>query len=170
PSGNVPATVREATLARALRLTPEARALLDFCAVVPNRVERWLVDGADLASATAIDECAATGLMIDAGETLMFRHELARQAIESALPPVSLRKLNAAVFRRLLDRAEGVTTVRLVHHAARAGDDAAVRLYAPEAACQASALGAHREAAAHYQMTLDHTPAGEIDARAKFSE
>src|SRR3954469_9942436 len=43
PPGTIPVTVRDATLARALRLSPQARAVLELCAVVPNRVERWLL-------------------------------------------------------------------------------------------------------------------------------
>jgi DNA-binding CsgD family transcriptional regulator/tetratricopeptide (TPR) repeat protein len=75
------------------------------------------------------------------------------------------------VLRRLLERGNGVlATARLVHHATGAGDDAAVRHYAPEAAREASALGAHREAAAHYRTALKHTPADDIEGRATLSE
>jgi hypothetical protein len=45
-----------------------------------------------------------------------------------------------------------------------------VRHYAPEAARQASALGAHREAAAHYKTALDHLPAIDIEERASLLE
>jgi DNA-binding CsgD family transcriptional regulator len=169
PPGSIPATVREATLARTMRLSPEARAVLEFCSVVPNRVERWLLEGAFAPASVA--ECVASGLMIDQGDLVMFRHELARQAVESVLQPWRLRLLHKSVLQWLLDRGAGsVATARLVHHAARAGDDEVVRRYAPEAARQASALGAHREAAAHYRTALDHTALDEIDFRAMISE
>ncbi|NIQ52698.1 MAG: hypothetical protein GWN71_04385, partial [Gammaproteobacteria bacterium] len=45
----------------------------------------------------------------------------------------------------------GVEAARLVHHASGAGDDAAVLRLAPAAAEEAARLGAHREAAAHYE-------------------
>ncbi len=80
PSGSVPATVREATVARAMRLSPEARCMLDFCAVVPNRVERYLLEAAASCSASVLDECMASGLILQEGDVVMFRHELARQA------------------------------------------------------------------------------------------
>jgi DNA-binding CsgD family transcriptional regulator len=167
PRGSIPATIREATLARAMRLSPEARDLLEFCSVVPSRVERWLVDE----SSSQIDECIATGLIVHHGDTLSFRHELARLAIESAVPPSRRQQLHETVLGRLLERGVGaVATSRLVHHAAQAGDGAAVRRYAPEAAREASALGAHREAAAHYQTALEHTAADDIEARATLSE
>lgn len=169
PPGSVPATVRDATLARAMRLSPEARAVLEFCSVLPNRVERWLLDKSF--TPNSIVECVATGLMVDQGDLVMFRHELARQAVESVLQSWRLRLLHRSVLERLFDRGAGmVATARLVHHAARAGDDEAVRRYAPEAARHASALGAHREAAQHYRTALDHTTADEIEARATLSE
>ena len=86
------------------------------------------------------------------------------------LPPSRSRSLHATVLRRLLERGGSVSTARLVHHATLAGDVAAVRRYAPEAAREASALGAHREAAAHYRTALDHAPADDLEARATLSE
>jgi tetratricopeptide (TPR) repeat protein len=169
PPGTIPATVREATLARAIRLSPEARGLLELCSVVPNRTELWLLDDPSLF--TLLDECMAAGLVVHQDAALMFRHELAREAVESTLPSHRVRSLHATVLRRLLERGPGsATTARLVHHASRADDDAAVRRYAPEAAREASALGAHREAAAHYQAALDHTELGDLEARASLLE
>ena len=49
-----------------------------------------------------------------------------------------------------------VSLARLVHHATRADDVAAVLSYAPEAARQAQQRGAHREAAAHWRTALQH--------------
>jgi DNA-binding CsgD family transcriptional regulator len=168
PPDTVPATVREATLARTRRLSPQARETLELCSTVPNRVEAWLIGDA---MSAPLDECIASGLMVEHDGMLAFRHELARRAVERALSPSRLRALHACVLRSLLERgAASVAVARLVHHAARAGDDAAVCRHAPQAAQQASVLGAHREAAAHYQTALDHTPAGDLDSRATLLE
>ena len=61
-------TVRDATLARALRLSPQARAVLELCAVVPNRVERWLLDDPAAPAPNLIDDCVATGLILPQGD------------------------------------------------------------------------------------------------------
>ena len=58
----------------------------------------------------------------------------------------------SADCRRVADRP-GVLA-RLVHHAVGAGDGDAVQRFAVAAARQAAALGAHREAAAHYRTAL----------------
>jgi predicted ATPase/DNA-binding CsgD family transcriptional regulator len=169
--GQIPATIREATLARAARLSPAARALLDICAVAPNRSERWLLAATASPSQAAIDACASTGLLVAEGGALRFRHELARQAIESALPAAHGHALHARVLRALLDRgSDAVPVARIVHHAAAAMDDEAVRRFAPIAAREASALGDHRDAAAHYETALRHSHDADIGERAALFE
>ena len=87
--------------------------------------------------------------------TVAFRHELARQAIESTLSPLRQQTLHRQVLQAMLDHAENASqTARLVHHALGAHDGTLVARYAPLAAKQAAAQGAHREAAAHYATAL----------------
>lgn len=166
--GDVPPTVRDAVLARAARLSPAARDVVELAAVVPTRMERWLLDRVLAPASSALDECAEAGtLKVDEG-TLSFRHELARRALEEALPPARLQALHAQVLRVLEDRpASDVDVARLVHHASHAGDGAAVLQFAPMAARQASALGAHRQAAAHYAAALRHAVALPLEDRAE---
>ena len=52
--------------------------------------------------------------------------------------------------------ARGAATVRLVHHAARAGLSQAVLTLAPQAAREATQASAHRQAAALYALALEH--------------
>src|SRR5262249_54225246 len=105
--------------------------------------------------AAALDECLAAGILRLDGDAVAFRHELARQAVESALSPTRRRGLHTQVLHALLeDDAESVPLARLTHHATQAEDAALVLRFAPEAARQASAQGAHREAAAQYQAAL----------------
>src|SRR5215207_3368811 len=66
-SGEVPPTVRDAVLARAARLSPEARGALDASAVVPDRVELELLEAAAGAGPAAVDECVAAGMLRDDG-------------------------------------------------------------------------------------------------------
>ena len=69
------------------------------------------------------------------------------------------------VLHALLAREDGQPSLaRLVHHAAQAEDAALVLRFAPEAARQAAAQGAHREAVAHYQTALRY--ADQLDGRA----
>ena len=44
PTDIVPATVRDAVLARALKLSPAARDIAELVCVVPGKAEAWLLD------------------------------------------------------------------------------------------------------------------------------
>ncbi len=154
----IPATVRDAVLARAARLSPAARAVMELASVVPARIEPWLVRQLLDPPPGALEECGAVGMArLDDG-ALAFRHELARRAVEDALPADRRRALHAECLTALLARAgagdASVSAARLVHHADRAGDAAAVLRLGPVAAEQAAAVGAHREAASLYGRVL----------------
>jgi predicted ATPase len=79
--GGIPQTVRDAVLARASRLSPDGRAVLDAAAVLGPRIEVWLLEKMDSYSPAAVDECLATGVLRGQSEYLLFRHELSRQAV-----------------------------------------------------------------------------------------
>jgi predicted ATPase/DNA-binding CsgD family transcriptional regulator len=152
---SVPATVRDAVLTRAARLSPEAREVLDAASVVPARIEIELLKSVLSPSASAMEECLERGMLRIEGSSLMFRHELARRALEDALAPSRKQNLHQRVLQVLSQRGEEKTPFsRLVHHAAFAGDGDAVLRFAPQAARQAASVGAHLEAAAHYQTAL----------------
>ena len=146
----VPATVRDAVLARVARLSRDARQLCELASVSPSRVELAVLAAAAGDSFTGLDELVGGGTVTLADDAVAFRHELARRAVEDELPPLRCRELHARMLAALLARGEQPRQLaRLVHHAARAGDTAAVLRLAPAAAEHASRLGAHREAEQH---------------------
>lgn len=149
----VPATVSDAVFARAARLSAAARTVLEAAAVVPDRAEIALVRAVTGCDAEPVDECEQAGLLHTVGRSVRFRHELARLAVEHAIPPVRVPDLHARVLAHLAEQADSAPA-RLAYHADRAGDRDAVLGYAPAAAEQAIRLGAHREAVAHLERAL----------------
>jgi len=144
--GGVPATVRDAVLARAARLSDGARHALETAAVIGARPELALLASCGVQQGAA-DECVAGGILRAQDDAIAFCHELARQAVLGAIAPQRLRALHARVLGAL--RAlRGVDPAQVAHHADAAADAAAVRKWAPLAARAAAAAGAHREAAA----------------------
>ena len=161
----IPQTVRDAVLARAARLSPRARGLLDALAIVPGHVESPLVEALAASLADRVEECLASGILV-AGETYVaFRHELARLAIEEALPPTRRAALNRAALEAIA--AGDGDPARLAHHASAAGDVDAVLRWAPLAGERAAASGAHRDAAAQYERALRVADALPLEARAE---
>src|SRR5215212_4399780 len=152
---SVPATVGDAVLARAARLSPEARALLDVAAVIGSTIDLDLLLSVAGPVLDEADEGIERGLLRGTDEGLAFCHELARDAILAAIAPLRRPLLHARVLAALRDAPEAERDLaRLAHHAEAAGDRAAVLEFATAAAEQAAALHAHREAAAQYARAL----------------
>jgi predicted ATPase/DNA-binding CsgD family transcriptional regulator len=149
----MPATVRDAVLARVARLSASSRAILEAAAVIGARVESWLLTKVVEAEIGAIEDCLDSGTLLVQGDGFSFRHELARQAVLSAVPPYRQQMLHGLVLDAL-QRLPNTDLARLAHHAEGAGDAAAVLEYAPKAAHRAAGLKAHREAAAQYARAL----------------
>ncbi len=160
---DIPRTVSDAVLARASRLNAPAREVLEVVSLAPGKMPLPLVQNILQADAIAgIDQCLERGVLraIDGGQNVMFRHELARLAIEKSLPLLRRQDTHRAILRAM-DEQEGKGSqgeiydlARRVHHAAGCGDSSLVLSLAPRAAQKAAGLGAHREAAAHYQSAL----------------
>ena len=145
----LPATVRDAVLARVAPLSPPARRVLDAAAIVPGTVELGLLEA--LAEVDQLEECLSCGVLAANGASVAFRHDLARVAVEDTLTPTRRRTLH----RRALAALEGAADpARLAYHAEGAGDGEAVLRHASAAAERAAAAGAHREAAAQYRRAL----------------
>ncbi|HEY9023896.1 MAG TPA: AAA family ATPase, partial [Burkholderiaceae bacterium] len=157
----VPHGVHDLVLARFARLGPAAQAVVRLASTVPTRVEAALVDALLAPDAATLDECLNSGLLLAQDGAYVFRHELARVAIEASLSPPVARALHADVLRALAaPGAPAAPLARRVHHAVRAGDAPAVSALAPEAARQALQRGAHAEAAAQYRTALAHGDGG----------
>jgi DNA-binding CsgD family transcriptional regulator/tetratricopeptide (TPR) repeat protein len=151
----IPVTVLDAVLARAARLSEPARKVLDAAAVAAPPMAIWLLAEAAGAEPGHLDECVEAGMLEEQAGGMAFRHELARLAVERALPPGRRADLHRRTLAVLLARPPAThDAARLAHHADAAGDAAAVLAHAPPAARQAAALGAHREAAAQYARAL----------------
>ena len=154
-SSEVPATVRDAVLARTARLGTLARDVLDAAAIVPERAELWLLEAIAPEAIDALDECLASGVLRTEEQAVAFRHELARMAVEESISPRRRAGLHRAALSILREPPRGQRDLtRLAHHAEAADDTAAVLEFAPAAAASAAAVGAHREAAAHYARAL----------------
>jgi DNA-binding CsgD family transcriptional regulator len=130
---------------------------------MPGSVEFALLEGLAGTDLDCLDDCLSSGMLLAGGGRVGYRHELARQAIEEAIPPGRRVLLHREALRALASLAGGpVDPARLAHHAEQANDADAVIELAPVAGQHAAAVGAHREAAGQYGRALrfaDSVPA-----------
>ncbi len=150
---HLPSSVQDSVLARAGSLSDEARRIVDLVSVSPGGSEQELVDGILGPTPEPMAECERRGLLQVQDDTVSFRHELTRRAIESALSASDRRRLNGAVMAELGDSAN---PSRLVHHAREADDVAAIVAVTPLAARAAMASESWREAVEHFRVLERH--------------
>src|SRR5262249_25309191 len=62
-ANSVPASVRDAVLARALRLSPAARQIAELVSVVPGRAESWVLQEAGCMDQAGIESCLSIGMV-----------------------------------------------------------------------------------------------------------
>jgi DNA-binding CsgD family transcriptional regulator/tetratricopeptide (TPR) repeat protein len=170
-SEEIPPTVKDAVLARAMGLSPTARQLLEAAAVVPQRAELWLLEALAGAAVESVDECVGAGMLVPEGDGVVFRHELARLSLESSVGPASKARLHRRALAAISGRpGHPLDFARLAHHAEAAGDAVAVVRFAVPAAERASSMGAHREAAAQYGRVLRSGAGPPLEQRADVLE
>jgi DNA-binding CsgD family transcriptional regulator/tetratricopeptide (TPR) repeat protein len=161
----IPASARDAVLARTARLDASARTVLDAAALIGTRLEYSLLESVTDCPPSAVDELLAAGLLTGDGAGLKFRHEIARLAVQDAVPAHRRGLIHARILDAL--RASGGDDdARMAFHAEGAGDGPAVMRYAPAAGRRAAELGAHPEAAAQYERALRFADEAEAAAAA----
>jgi tetratricopeptide (TPR) repeat protein len=153
PDVEVPATVRDAVLARLRELDDDTQQSLELLSTIPGQAERWLVERLLGDRTAALDGAERRGvLQADPGH-VWFRHELARRAIEQQLPSAARVDYNRQVLAALVKHPQ-VELSRLAHHAHQAGEPEQVVEHGVAAAREAATAGAFHEALAHYELVL----------------
>jgi DNA-binding CsgD family transcriptional regulator/tetratricopeptide (TPR) repeat protein len=141
----LPASVRDAALSRAGRLTAVARAVVEAAAVIGQRFDHALLEVVVPGSAEAVEESLGRGVLVADESRLGFRHELIREAIEASISPPRRASLHARVMTALAAETRSTDHARLAHHAERAGLRGEASRYATLASAEAERIGALRE-------------------------
>lgn len=169
----IPATVRDAVLARAARLSEPARSLLEVVAVASPQAELWLLEQVAGDLVGELETCLASGMLRATDSGITFRHELARLAVEESLSPtrrIDLHRRALAALEWNMNESSRFDFARVAHHAEAAGNTDAVLQYATAAGDYAAELGASREAAAQYARALRFSEGLGVKARAELLE
>ena len=167
-SDALPASIRDAVLARTQALSGPARDVLEVAALIGSRMQsELLVSLVD--DPLEIDQLIKKGLLIKDRDDLRFRHEIARMAIAEAIPPYRKAAIHTKIMDELLSSGCD-DDARLAFHAEGAGKADLVLLYGSRAGRRASELWSHREAAAQYERALQAGQDSDIRTRAELSD
>ena len=104
PPDEVPASVKDAVLARLRHVSPECLDALERLSVVPSTVPGELAEALLGDGLVTLAEAEQAALIEARPGGIGFRHELARRAIEDSLPGIRRRLLNQDVDARAARR------------------------------------------------------------------
>ncbi len=147
-----PPSLSNAVLGRVGRLHVASRELLQLIAMVPGRISTRVLDVLEPGWPRAAEQPERRQLIASDLDHVRFRHELTRAAVRSSVPAGRRRLLHGRILAAL--QQIEADPADLVHHAEAAGATDVVGGYALLAGQQAQAVGANREAFAHYRRAV----------------
>jgi DNA-binding CsgD family transcriptional regulator/tetratricopeptide (TPR) repeat protein len=162
----VPASARDAVLARAAGLSAPAREVLDCAALLGARIDPPVLRAATKATADLLDQVLDTGILVADEAALRFRHEIGRQAVAAAIATHRAIDLHRSILDALVTNGCD-DDVRLTFHADGCGDADLVLKHAPPAAEAAARLGSHRAAVIQYERAVHHSSGADTGTRAR---
>ena len=167
----LPRSIAEAVRGRLARLSPAAGETAAAVAICGPRVPVALVEKMCPAASLGLAECLDAGVLVELHDVIDFRHELARRATADQIANYQRRALHRRALAVLAEPPiEPDALAALVFHAEQAGDADAVIRYGPAAAERASVLGANRQAAELYELTLRHADSVPVEQKVRWIE
>jgi DNA-binding CsgD family transcriptional regulator len=151
----LPRNVTEAVWERLAGLSDVGRETAHATAVCAPRATAALVEAVCSDATVGLAECLRAGVLVADGETIAFRHELARRATLDQISDDQRRLLHKLALSALAEsQVDPDTFAALTFHADQADDRDGVIRYGPAAAERAALLGAHSQAAELYALVL----------------
>lgn len=147
-------SARDLLLGRIAQISPEALRLLEYMASHIGRFCRGCFPPELPEPDAVLTECLARGIVTIDGDWFAFRHELTRQAILDTIPQPRKMQIHRTLLGSIRTCDDSYQLACLVQHAEGAADASAVEKFGLQAAAHAAQVGAHREAAAHYDRVL----------------
>jgi DNA-binding CsgD family transcriptional regulator len=156
---DVPVRIRDSVLERVSRLSGPARSVVAAAAVlqVPVAATVLAAVGRSPRTLAGIEEALESGLLVEDGDAVGFRHLLAAQAVYEELPGPRRRHLHGRIAG-VLESVHPVPLGQVAHHLRHAGRRQEWLVAAERAADQALALGHDAEAARLLEEVLRHAP------------
>ncbi|HLU43572.1 MAG TPA: AAA family ATPase [Natronosporangium sp.] len=158
---DVPTSIRESVAERVSRLSAAARAVVEAAAVLHVAVPLAVLEATSHPISESVllglEEALESGLLVEDGDKVGFRHVLAAQAVYEEIPGPRRRTLHAQAAQVLAEAAP-TRLGQIAHHLQHAGQTEEWVVAAERAAEQALALGHDAEAVRLLEQVLRHAP------------
>jgi len=155
-SPGIPENIKDSILAVYNQQAEGTRNAWQMCSVIPEGLE--VSRFAKLKSSwEGMDHCFALKIIVVKNDRVIFKHELYRRTIEASLSPFKRIILNKTILDLFLQTFDEKDIERIVHYAKHANENRVVVQYAPIAAKQAAAVGAHVEASKLYLSAIEYS-------------
>ncbi len=151
---SLPSSVQDAVVGRVARLEDGPRKVVDAVSIAPRSLD---IEYASLLASGRMDDvdiAVGSGVLESDGRELRFRHELARSAVETSMPPGRRHGLHRTMIG-LLKEEDPTDHARLAHHAIKAEQPDLIAEHALVAAEEAKQRGAVREEVAFSMAALE---------------
>jgi DNA-binding CsgD family transcriptional regulator len=161
-SPGVPENIKDSILSVYNQQEEGTKNAWQICSVIPEGLE--ISRFATLKSSwEGMDHCFALKIIVVKNERVIFKHELYRRTIEASLSPFKRITLNKKILDLFLQTFDEKDIERIVHYAKHANENKAVAQYAPIAARQAAAVGAHVEASKLFLTAIEYSEPDDTD-------
>jgi len=170
-SPGIPDNIKDSVLSVYNKQEGKTRSIWEILSVIPTGLEIKYLEKLEPSYLTALDICLGANILIVKEGQIYFKHELYRRTIENALSPLVRVALNKRILDLFLQNFEYNHEIeRIIHHAKNANEHETVVHYAPTAAGQAAALGAHAEACKLYLAAIEYYQGKDKDVLIRFYE
>ncbi len=157
-SPGIPDNIKDSILSVYNRQQAETKQAWQLLSLPPGGLEITYLEEINPEYTAAIAQTLEAGILILKNGLLYFKHELYRRTIEASLSPQARTILNKQLLNLFLVHFDGKNgTERIIHHAKNAQVYNVVTQFAPLAAKQAAAVGAHIEAAKLYFSAIEYS-------------
>lgn len=167
----VPDNIKDSILSVYNRMDEKAKHIWQILSLFPTGFEIKYLEKMEPSYANAIENYLELKILILEKGLIFFKHELYRRAIETSLSPFVRIALNKKILELFRESFEANNEIeRIIHHAKNANEYEMVVKYAPVAAKQAAALGAHVEACRLYYSAIEYYQGSDKDLLIQFYE
>jgi DNA-binding CsgD family transcriptional regulator len=168
-SPGIPENIKDSILSVYHRLDEKTKKLWEILSVQPTGFEMDYLGQLEPQYGASLAPCLEAKILVLKENKLFFKHELYRRTVETALSPFLRIELHKMILQRFIGQFEREGAIyRIIHHAKNANEHELVVRFAPIAARQAAALGAHVEASKLYLSAIEYYQEEDKDGLAGF--